>query len=238
MSAAFDLPRDVILPVRQIDVRLDDAPHPFEVENAEAAQQNWVRELAAQPSLFDGTVMLLSSLAYDDGRLVGRAHAVRYSTFLLWRRSPAVSMAEHCFAHAVLVSADNALVAIRMAATTVNAGRVYFAAGSFEPCDFFDGQVDVDANMRREVAEETGLDLSLARAEASLFALSTKRGTALFRRYRLDEPAHIVAERIGRFVEAQDDPEIEGAVILLGDTDLPDELMPHMKPLIGWHFRG
>ena len=47
------------------------------------------------------------------------------------------------------------------------AGRVYFAAGSFEPVDFRDGLVDVDFNMIREVREETGLDLSGASAASA-----------------------------------------------------------------------
>ena len=59
-------------------------------------------------------------------------------------------------------------MAIRMAAHTVNAGRVYFAAGSFEPSDFRDGLVDADGNMVREVREETGLDIAGARARRAL----------------------------------------------------------------------
>ncbi|RUX90607.1 hypothetical protein, partial [Mesorhizobium sp. M7D.F.Ca.US.004.01.2.1] len=157
---SFDLPRNVILPVDAVDVRLDPGPHPFALENAEAIAENWQREIAANPALFDGTVVLLSQLAYRDNRLVGRCHAVNYSTFMLWRKRRENSGAEHAYAHAVLVAGDNALVAIRMGPQTVNAGRVYFAAGSFEPVDFRDGQVDVDFNMIREVREETGLDLS------------------------------------------------------------------------------
>ena len=51
----------------------------------EAIAENWQREIAANPALFDGTVVLLSALSYRDSRLVGRCHAVRYSTFMHWR---------------------------------------------------------------------------------------------------------------------------------------------------------
>ena len=47
--------------------------------------------------------------------VVGRCHAVNYSTFMLWRKRRENSGAEHAYAHAMLVAADNALVAIRMA---------------------------------------------------------------------------------------------------------------------------
>ncbi|TPI40012.1 hypothetical protein FJW07_11545 [Mesorhizobium sp. B3-1-9] len=235
---SFDLPRNVILPVDAVDVRLDTGPHPFALSNAAAIAENWRQETAANPALFDGTVVLLSELAYRGGRLVGRCHAVNYSTFLLWRKRREISGAEHAYAHAMLVAGDNALVAIRMGPHTVNAGRVYFAAGSFEPIDFRDGLVDVDFNMIREVREETGLDLSEAERGRHYHALSTPSGTVIFRRYRVAEPADELARRITAFVATETDPEIEGPVIIRHAGDLPDGLMPHMKPLIEWHFAG
>jgi 8-oxo-dGTP pyrophosphatase MutT (NUDIX family) len=235
---SFDLPRNVILPVDAIDVRLDPGPHPFARDNAEAIAENWQREIAANPALFDGTVVLLSQLAYRDNRLIGRCHAVTYSTFMLWRKRHENSGAEHAYAHAMLVAGDNALVAIRMGSHTVNAGRVYFAAGSFEPIDFRDGLVDVDFNMIREVREETGLDLSAARRGVRWHALSTASGTVIFRRYHVDEPADRIARRISAFVATETDPEIEGPVIIRHAADLPKGLSPHMKPLIEWHFAG
>jgi 8-oxo-dGTP pyrophosphatase MutT (NUDIX family) len=233
---SFDLPRNVILPVDDIDVRLDPGPHPFARDNAEAIAENWQHEIAANPALFDGMVVLLSQLAYRDSRLVGRCHAVNYSTFMLWRKRRENSGAEHAYAHAMLVAADNALVAIRMGPRTVNAGRVYFAAGSFEPVDFRDGLVDVDFNMIREVREETGLDLSGAERGKRYHAMSTNSGTVIFRRYYETAPADEIARRITAFVATETEPEIEGPVIIRHAADLPDGLSPHMKPLIEWHF--
>ncbi|RUU07780.1 hypothetical protein EOD10_30810, partial [Mesorhizobium sp. M7A.T.Ca.TU.009.01.3.2] len=139
-------------------------------------------------------------------------------------------------AHAMLVAGDNALVAIRMGPHTVNAGRVYFAAGSFEPIDFRDGLVDVDFNMIREVREETGLDLSGAERGKRYHAMSTSSGTVIFRRYHAAAPADEIARRISAFVATETEPEIEGPVIIRHAADLPDGLSPHMKPLIEWHF--
>lgn len=234
----FDLPRNVILPVDAVEVRLDPGPHPFALENADAIAENWQREIAANPALFDGTVVLLSQLAWRDNRLVGRCHAINYSTFMLWRQQRENTGAEHAYAHAMLVAGDNALVAIRMGPHTVSAGRVYFAAGSFEPIDFRDGLVDVDFNMIREVREETGLDLSAARRGVRYHSLSTASGTVIFRRYHVTAPADEIARRISAFVASETDPEIEGPVIIRDAADLPEGLSPHMKPLIEWHFSG
>lgn len=235
---SFDLPRNVILPVDEVDVRLVGEQHPFERGNQAAIAENWRQEMAANPALFDGTVVLLSELAYRDNRLTGRCHAVKYSTFMLWRKRRENSGAEHAYGHAVLVAGDNALVAIRMGSHTVNAGRVYFAAGSFEPIDFRDGLVDVDFNLIREVGEETGIDLSSAERGRRYHMLSTPSGTVIFRRYRVAEPADELARCISAFVAAEAEPEIEGPVIIRHAADLPEGLMGHMKPLIEWHFAG
>ena len=235
---SFDLPRNVILPVDEVDVRLVAEQHPFERDNRQAIADNWRGEQRVKPALYDGTVVLLSALSYRDRRLVGRCHAVKYSTFMLWRKSREGSGAEHAYAHAMLVAGDNALVTIRMGAHTVNAGRIYFAAGSFEPVDFRDGIVDVDFNMIREVGEETGVDLSSAERDRGYHALSMPSGTVIFRRYRVTEPADEIARRIGAFVAAEAEPEIEGPVVIRNAVDLPDGLMGHMKPLIEWHFAG
>ncbi len=232
---SFSLPLGVILPVDKIDVVLDPARHPFEHGREEAIAENWRYEIAAKPALFDGTVVLLSEFGYDRGRLFGRCHAVGYSTFLYWRKDR-VGTAAHAFAHPMLVTSDNALIAIRMGPHTVNAGHVYFAAGSFEPEDFVDGVVDAHGNMVREVREETGLDITGARRGKRHHALATERGTVIFRRYFLDETANEIASRIRDFVAGESEPEIEEPVIIRDAHSLPEGLMPHMPPMIDWHF--
>ena len=231
----FSLPLGVILPVDEIDVMLDPAQHPFERGKEDAIAENWKQEIAAKPALFDGTVVLLSEFGYDRGRLFGRCHAVGYSTFMYWRKDR-VATAAHAFAHPMLVAKDNALVAIRMGLHTVNAGHVYFAAGSFEPEDFSDGVVDAHGNMVREVLEETGLDIADTRRGKRHYALATERGTVIFRRYFLDGTADEIASRIRGFVASEGEPEIEEPVIIRDAKDLPEGLMPHMPPMIDWHF--
>src|SRR5262245_58512834 len=140
---AFDLPRDVILPVDHVEVRLAPGPHPFELDHADRIDENWSREQLANPALYDGQMVLLSSLALEGTRLEGTSHAVRFATFLYWRKHETYSSAEHAYAHAALVTADNALMTIRMGPQTASAGQVYFAAGSFEPSDFRNGFVDL-----------------------------------------------------------------------------------------------
>lgn len=233
---SFDLPRDTVFAVSDVRVALDPAPHPFEVDNAAAIATHWREASAANPALFDGEVALLSALALRGGVLVGRSHLVRYSSFLYWRKVRPVGGAGHVFAHAMPVSSDGALVAIRMGEHTINAGRIYFAAGSFERIDFRNGMADPEVNMRREVMEETGLDLSAARADPHYHAVSIAAGTVLFRRYYLDETADALAAHIRAHVARETDPEIDGPVILRAGEPEPDNLAPQMPPMLEWHF--
>lgn len=235
---SFDLPRGVIFPVEAVAVRLDPGPHPFEQGRQAEIAKHWLAEKSRNPALFDGRVALLSRLAYRDGRLEGRCHEVGYSTFLYWRANGDRLSAAHAFAHAVLVASDNALLAIRMGSHTVNAGSVYFAAGSFEPQDFPNGAADVDGNMIREVREETALDISAAPRDRRWHALSFDGGTVIFRRFHLNADAETVAEGIRRFVAAEPDPEIEEPVVIREGEPLPAGLRPHMPALIAWHFSG
>jgi 8-oxo-dGTP pyrophosphatase MutT (NUDIX family) len=233
---SFELPRNTIVPVFAAAVRLDPEAHPFERDNAAEIEENWRVETARNPALFDGKVVLLSGLNYAGGSLEGVCHTIRFATFMLWRKTRPSGSAEHAYAHAMPVTSDNALILIRMAAHTVNAGRVYFAAGSFEPQDFREGVADIDFNMTREVGEETGLDLSACGRDPHYHLRSSEGASVIFRRYYVDEPAEAVAERIRTFVAAEKEPEIEAPVIVRSPRDLPVGLALHVPSMIEWHF--
>jgi hypothetical protein len=235
---AFDIPRGRIVPLGDIRLELAAGRHPFEVGREAAIAATWQREFAANPNLFDGELLLFSALAVENGSLVGRAHTVRYSTFLHWRSLRPVPGAEHLYAHAMLVSSDGILIAARMAGTTVNAGQAYFASGSFEPVDAAGGLLDPHANMRREVLEETGLDIDGARREAGFQFLSMPTGNVIARRYWLDDTAAGVARRIEAHIQGLDDSEITAPVMIGSLKNLPERLAPQMPPLIAWHFTG
>src|SRR4051812_6490217 len=234
----FDIPRGVILPVARVDVTLDPAPHPFEAANLAAIDANWRTEKAANPALFDGKVSLLARLAYRDGQLEGVCHEIRFATFMYWRKTRPWPGVEHAFAQAMPVTSDGALIAIRMGRKTANAGKVYFASGAFDPVDFSDGKVDVDLNMAREVAEETGLKIAGLPHDLHYHALSSANGTMIVRRYFLPHPAETIAASIRAFVADDLDPEIEEPVIIRSAEDLPGGIMPYMAELIAWHFGG
>lgn len=232
----FDIPRGVVFPVERVDVALRTGPHPFEAANLASIEADWTRQRAANPALFDGRIALLAGLDYRGRALVGTTHLVRYASFLYWRKLRSHADAGHAFAHAMPITEDGALIAVRMGSHTANPGAVYFAAGSFEPEDFPGGEVDVDLNMVREVKEETGLDLTPLDRDPIWHGWSGEGGTVIFRRFRLPMSAEAAAARIRDFVAAEAEPEIAGPVIIRSAADLPEGTRPHMPALVGWHF--
>lgn len=232
----LDIPRNVMLPVDEVDVRFDPAPHPFERDHAEEIAANWEDERAANPALFNGIVLLHSHLALHGRRVVGTCHAVNFAALLYWRKQRGVPSAQHAFAAAALISRDNALIPIRMGPHTASAGRVVFAGGSFDMSDLADGRVDVDANMAREVKEETGIDLAGLRRDARFLLYSTEQKTAIMRRYWLDVDADETVRRIEAFVAGETEPEISGPVVIRAGDPMPAQTIAYLAAFADWHF--
>lgn len=227
--------RGRMLRIREVRIELAPGPHPFERTNEESIAETWARETAANPNLFNGTATLLAAAWLDNQDILrGQCHLVRYATLLHWIRNPDTTMAEHLFAHAIPISADGRLIAIRMGAHTANAGKCYFAAGSIDADDILNGEIDIDGNMAREVAEETGLNLSDAVAENGYHLWRGESHAVLLRRYRFRETADVLGERIGRHVADDPTPEIEGPVILGDRLERPSGLASHMVPVLDW----
>ncbi len=236
MSSMGRLPENTIVPLSRVSFAVEEELHPFEVEHRDAINRNWEEEIKAKPRLFDGRVAMFDAHDYSGGRLTAVCRPVRFATFLYWRKIQPVEGAEHFFAHAVPVASDNTLIAVRMGSHTANAGQVYFAAGSFDPNDFIGGRIDIEANMAREVMEETGIDLKDASAESGYAAWRFGGNTVIFRRYRFNLDPETMAERIAHHIVCDPDPEIDCAVTIRSGCALPDQLTSYMPGIISWHF--
>lgn len=226
----------VLFPVGGVRLRVLPGDHPFHVAERDAAHNNWRQEVAEKPELFDGRIVLQHRLAFRNGMLEGEGHVVPYSTFLWWRRQVPPRGGFHVFAFAVPVSSDGAIIAIRMAAKTVNAGKVYCAAGSLEAEDVVDGLCDVEGNMRRELREETGLDLAHARADAQLHASHAGRRVTLYRVYRFDLTAAEMTAAVEAHMATDHEQEIDGVVAIRSGDLTAHAYNAPMLPLLRWFF--
>jgi 8-oxo-dGTP pyrophosphatase MutT (NUDIX family) len=230
--------RGHVFPVSSLDLRVVDGPHSFCASDAHDIAANWRREITANPALFDGPMVFYRSLNFRDGAIDGQAHIVPYSTFLWWRRKTDRSGASHLFCYPVLVSADGALVAIKMSQHTANPGQVYFAAGSLEAEDVKDGRCDTDGNMAREVMEETGFDLSACASGTDYFGVRLERTVCLFKLFHFDKSAVDMIAHIEEHMQVTHDQEISAAVAIRSADPNAHPYNPAMLPIIDWFFAG
>lgn len=224
-----------VFPVSRAEIAVENGPHPFHIAEEAGAAANWQAEIALNPALYDGRMVLQRDVHIHDGVIRSRTHLVPYSTFLWWRKKRGEG-AFHLHGWPVIVSSDGALIAIRMGAHTANPGKVYFPAGSLEEEDVAGGFCDLDGNMAREVMEETGLDLETAVSGDGLYALHARRVVCAFRLFRFAATANELIARIREHIRNDPDPEIDDAVAIRNadpaDHDYPD-LMP---PILDWFF--
>lgn len=232
------IPENQVFALEAARLRLDGGEHPWRVGEREAIDAHWAREQVERPWLFNGTVMLHRGLRFQDGAISGVSHRVPYAALLHWLKTRPEGDVWHLFGSAVILSADNAMLLIRMAARTANAGKVYAPAGTLDEADIVGDQLDVDANMRREAREETGLDLSMAEAEARLLGWRRGRIVSVFRRYRCAEPAEALVARMREHVRTSPEQEVEDIVVVRSPSDAGAAAPAYMQALIEFHFGG
>ena len=231
-------PEKTVFPVPKVELRVLPEEHPVHIENIGEIRANWAREIAANPALYDGRMVLHRRVSVGSDGVFSEAHLIPFSTFMWWRRQASREGAFHIFGYAVIATADDALVAIRMGQHTANAGQVYFAAGSLDENDIVDGYCDMESNMRREVQEETGLDLRDAVAEGGYHATHLQRAVTVFRVFRFPWSAEEIVARIERHMPVADDKEIAGAVIIRSADPGAASYHASMLPILDWYFGG
>jgi 8-oxo-dGTP pyrophosphatase MutT (NUDIX family) len=247
-----EIPENRVFPLDAVRLKLDEAEHPWLAANRAAVEAHWKREEVERPWLFNGTVMLHRDLRFDDGVIHGVSHRVPYAALLhlirTWpvadargvsrveARDAAMVNAWHLYGSAVMLSSDGAMLLIRMASRTANAGKVYAPAGSLDQSDIAGGWIDVDGSIRREAREETGENLSSAQAEDRLLGWRFGGRVAIFRRFALAEPAEAIAQRMRAHIALAAEQEVDDIVIVRNRQDLGDTAPPYMHALLDFHF--
>lgn len=222
--------------VDDVDLVMSQGPHPLFSANQTAIAENWAVEASANPYLFNGDIVLQRHLTFDNGVIRGVAHVIPYSTLLWWRKQADPTGALHLFGFAVLVSSDNAIIAIRMSERTANPGQVYCAAGSLDLSDIVDGRLDLAGNMRREVREETGLDLDAAQADPHSYASHHANRIVVFRFYRFSMTADAMVARVEAHMPHDAEQEIDAVIVIRSADRDAHRYNPLMFPILDMFF--
>jgi 8-oxo-dGTP pyrophosphatase MutT (NUDIX family) len=219
------------------DIRVVPGPHPLYLERQAEIDAHWEIETAANPALFNGEMVIHRDVRIDgEGRLVATGYLTPFSTMLWWRRQPDRPMAEHIFSVAVPITSDGALLAIEMGPTTANAGRVYCAAGSLDAHDIVAGKVDLEGNMQREVAEETGIDLNSATRIGGYMGVRVHKAVTIVQPFLLPFDSDEACARVRRHMEQDHEQEIAGPVIIREAGWEGHNYAAFMPPIMNWIF--
>ena len=215
-----------IFEVAELDFKLSPREWAFARDRAAEIREHWEDRKAAQPSLFNGRVLLLGWHRFEtraDGALALRAGCFEtdYAAFLAWRDfGDAGDEVCNGFSMAALQSADGAFLLGEMAAHTASAGAIYFAAGTPDRQDVFGDRVDLAASVTRELEEETGISASETAYGPGWTVVHAPPRIACMKVMRLPVRAEAAKARIERFLASETKPELARMHIVRGVADL------------------
>jgi 8-oxo-dGTP pyrophosphatase MutT (NUDIX family) len=215
---AMQLPK--ITPLDSARFGIADFDWPFARERRADIDAHFAARQAKTPELWNGRVLLLHNHVFKDRALAGAFFETDFASFIAWRDFgfPEAGVV-NCFSMAALRSSDGAWLLGVMAPHTANPGRTYFPAGTPDPEDVSDGEVDLAANVLREVTEETGLVPADFHVEDGWTAVETGARIALMKVLQARQPADVLRARILDFLAGETQPELAGIHIVRDRAD-------------------
>ncbi len=204
------------------------APKPWAFANERRAEIDVFFETMRKekPTLWNGRVLLMHHQVLEAGVLRGEYLETDYASFAAWRhwgRPPAG--VRDCFGAAAIVARDGAMLLGVMGPETSNAGLIYFPCGTPDPDDVVDGKVDLDLSVRRELKEETGLDIAEFEPDPGWTMVTDGALIAQIKVLRSHEPSAVLRERALAHLASEAHPELADIRIVRGPTDF-DRAMP------------
>ncbi|MDQ2954752.1 MAG: NUDIX hydrolase [Pseudomonadota bacterium] len=222
-----DLP---IIPIERLAFRFAPRPWAFAETRRAEIEAHFEKLRRAKPALWNGRVLLMHQHAIEGSLLRGAYLETDYASFLAWRdwNYPDVAI-RNCFGLGALRSKDGAFLLGVMAPHTANAGRIYFPGGTPDQDDIVGETVDLEGNVVREVAEETGLAPEDLNVEPGWHAVFAGPRIAMIKLMQANETAEALRAHILAYLASETDPELCDILIARGKADLHPN-MPDFIP--------
>jgi 8-oxo-dGTP pyrophosphatase MutT (NUDIX family) len=221
-----------VLEVAELDLVFEPSRWAFAERRAASIAAHWARLRKSKPTLFNGRVLLLGGRVIEtrpDGalKLSGVYFETDYADFLVWREFgyPGEPV-DNCFSMAALRAADGAFLLGEMAPHTYSAGEIYFPAGTPDPTDIFEGKVDLDASVRRELFEETGVKADEATIAPGWTLVFAPQRIACMKLMTLPVSAPRAKARIDAFLARDAHAEFSRVHIVRGPWDIDETRVP------------
>jgi hypothetical protein len=185
------------------------------------------------PQLWNGRVLLGRNPCFTADTFSAEYFETDFASFIAWRDwgFPDASVFNG-FGMGALQSRDGAYALGEMAAHTVNAGKIYFPAGTPDLNDVRDGRVDIAASVAREVAEETGLTVADYQASEYWDCVVTGPLIALMRSLQSDLEGETLRLRIETNLARQSMPELARIHLVRSRRDISSAVPEYMAAFL------
>jgi hypothetical protein len=217
-SSAADIEIAVL---ERAEIRLASFSWPFAAARRDEIAAHFADLQRRRSGVWNGRVLLLKDLAIEARVLRGSCFETDYAALCAWRDwdfpDPGVY---NVFATAALRSADGAFLLGEMAASTANAGLVYFPCGTPEPGDVdAEGFLDLAGSVGRELLEETGLAIGEPNAEPGWMMVRDRGYIALVKEATSPLGAAELGERVMAYIGREQRPEFIGIRLVRSPAD-------------------
>ena len=226
--------------VDRLDLSFAPKPWAFAVERRPDIDAYFAKLQQEKPAVWNGRVLLLHSQSVADGVFRGAYLETDYASFTAWRHwgSPAAAAVHDCFGAAAILSSDGAFLLGRMAPHTLNAGHIYFPAGTPDPSDIADGKVDLAFSVRRELKEETGLDATEFTPEPGWTAVADGALIVQIKVLRSNQSAAALRGRMLDHLAREAQPELSEICIVRGPADFVSGMPGFVTAFLAQWFAG
>lgn len=207
---------DGIYRLERCNLVVADRHWAFERDHADAIGRHFRAVGHATPEFYNGRVFVMGEGRLADGALDGVLTPTDFASYHFWRAEGFdVRCGRDVFGKAIIEAGCGGLLLGRAAPYTMNAGRADLIGGFIDPIDVdFDGTVDIDASIVREIVEETGLDLALFERAPGYILTVEGALVSIGVHYRSQLPAVDLVGRIDETLRGQGKPEVTGMVVV------------------------
>jgi ADP-ribose pyrophosphatase YjhB (NUDIX family) len=224
-----DFDREGVWLVPACQLRATHARWAYAEARSREIEDNWIVEKTSNPNYFNGPIHLIHRLAMADNAIRAELLRTDFKSSLYWRREgfPEASVIDG-FGSAIVRSADSAIILGRQRAGNINAGLSYPPGGFIDDRDVADdGTIDIEKSIRRELAEETGLDPSALERGHGYWITRSGAQLSIAVPFRSKLNTADLMRAIQCHIAASPNSELEAAVAVSHASDLERLEMPH-----------
>jgi hypothetical protein len=224
-----------IVAIERLELGFAPRPWPFADARRAEIDRHFVALKREQPALWNGRVLLLHDHAIEGAVFRGAFLETDFASFIAWRDWDFPDRTiKNCFSLGALRGSDGGFLLGVMGSHTINAGKIYFPAGTPDPSDIVGDSVDLAGNIWRELAEETGTARADLVAEEGWYCVLAGQRIALVKILQARETAELLRRRVRAHLSRESEPELADIRVVRGPADF-DPMMPSFVPAFLTH---